>query len=269
LQLSKLSQLKGFFRWSSGLFLLLALSGVARAQINPQYQLSAPALAPSDALALAPSSSDIDEGVATQSTPQSQAAKPMTVSGIDISPYKTLSEMYYHEWSWESGVYSGGGTGLGSSSTTQFFLVGIHAGKVLTGNHFPGYLHGNFEFGGEIIPVYEVFTINSENVYGFSFKPIILRWNLVHWNKVAPFMQLAGGFLISTHELPPGNTSAFNFTPQGGFGFNFFTKPGQAVKTEFIFGHISNANLGIRNPGFNSLFLFEVGYEWLHGWRKH
>jgi hypothetical protein len=102
-----------------------------------------------------------------------------------------------------------------------------------------------------------------------SIKPVILRWNLVHWNRFTPFLQLAGGFLITNQELPPGNTSAFNFTPQGGFGFNVFTKPGQAVKTEFIFGHISNADLGIRNPGINSLFLFEIGYEWLHGWRHH
>jgi hypothetical protein len=140
---------------------------------------------------------------------------------------------------------------------------------VLTGNHLPGILHGNFEFGGEFMPMYEVFTINSTNVYGVSIKPVILRWNLVHWNRFTPFLQLAGGFLITNQELPPGNTSAFNFTPQGGFGFNVFTKPGQAVKTEFIFGHISNADLGIRNPGINSLFLFEIGYEWLHGWRHH
>jgi len=252
--------------------LVLLLGGVARAQINPQYQLSVSTSADPDSST--PSTSPLaDEGIAVQTasqTPaQSNGGTPHIVNGVDIGPYHTLSEMYYHEWSWESGVYAGGGTGLGSSDTTQFFVVGIHAGKVLTGNHFPGYLHGNFEFGGEIIPMYEVFTINSENVYGISVKPIILRWNLVHWNKVAPFMQLAGGFLISQHELPPGNTSAFNFTPQGGFGFNMFTKPGQAVKTEFIFGHISNANLGIRNPGFNSLFLFEIGYEWLHGWRRH
>jgi lipid A 3-O-deacylase len=259
-------------RWLSGLGLVLSLGGVARAQINPQYQLSATSSADSDSTAQS-SSSIGDEGIAiqtaSQTPPQSSAGSAHIVNGVDIGPYHTVAEMYYHEWSWESGVYAGGGTGLGSSATTQFFVVGIHAGKVLTGNHFPGYLHGNFEFGGEIIPMYEVFTINNENVYGISIKPIILRWNLVHWNKVAPFMQLAGGFLISQHELPPGNTSAFNFTPQGGFGFNIFTKPGQAVKTEFIFGHISNANLGIRNPGFNSLFLFEIGYEWLHGWRRH
>jgi len=268
-------------RWSSGLFFVLALSGIARAQINPQYQLSPAPLTEFDVNSPAPNLSIADELTLAPSAPQSQtsqetpqaasqsAPKSAPASGIDVSPYKNQSEMYYHEWSWESGVYAGGGTGLGSSQTTQFFLFGLHVGKVLTGNHLPGILHGNFEFGGEFMPMYEVFTINSTNVYGVSIKPVILRWNLVHWNRFTPFLQLAGGFLITNQELPPGNTSAFNFTPQGGFGFNVFTKPGQAVKTEFIFGHISNADLGIRNPGINSLFLFEIGYEWLHGWRHH
>jgi len=217
-----------------------------------------------------------------QTPPQNQTAAPASggewpegapTADAHGVPYKHVSQVYYHEWSWESGVYGGAGTGLGSSDGTQFMVFGLHVGKVLTGDHFPSILHGNFEFGGEFMPVYELFTFNpqgiSQNVYGVSIKPVILRWNLVSWNKVAPFLQLAGGFLITNSPVPPGHTSAFNFTPQGGYGFNIFTKPGQAVKMEFIFGHISNANLGIRNPGYNSLFIFELGYEWLHGWRHH
>ncbi|MGC1687979.1 MAG: acyloxyacyl hydrolase [Candidatus Acidiferrales bacterium] len=280
MQRSKLKRfrIRSAVRYAGGLFLVLALSGIARAQINPQYQLSTAPLAGFDVNAPAPNFAVAeDEVIVAQPTLQSQTpqaapaapAQPAPAQGIDVSPYRNQSEMYYHEWSWESGVYAGGGTGIGSSQTTQFFLFGLHVGKVLTGTHFPGVLRGNFEFGGEFMPMYEVFTVNNTNVYGVSIKPVILRWNLVHWNKFTPFMQLAGGFLITNQELPPGNTSAFNFTPQGGFGFNVFTKPGEAVKTEFIFGHISNANLGIRNPGINSLFLFEIGYEWLHGWRHH
>jgi len=258
-----------------GFFFVLIASGIARAQINPQYQISSPAPAIDEATAsaqAAPGSLGLDaetSDILRQGHAQSNAPPSASTPDAEAKPYKNLSQTYYHEWSWESGIYAGGGTGLGSSSTTQFFLVGLHVGKVLTGDHFPGIVHGNFEFGGEFIPVYEVFTINNENVYGVSIKPIILRWNLMSWDKFVPFVQLAGGFLISNETLPPGHTSALNFTPQGGFGVNFFTKPGQALKSEFIFGHISNANLGVRNPGYNSLFLFEIGYEWLHGWRHH
>ena len=285
------SHSKSFFGslGAAAMFFVLCPAGVARAQINPRYQFAPAAAAPADLLLFAPLSADsawpatagsepLDEDV-TQTQTQTpapagsewpQGAPTADAHGV---PYKHVSQVYYHEWSWESGVYAGGGTGLGSSDGTQFMVVGLHVGKVLTGDHFPSILHGNFEFGGEFMPVYELFTFTpqytSQNVYGVSIKPVILRWNLVSWNKVAPFLQLAGGFLITNSPVPPGHTSAFNFTPQGGYGFNIFTKPGQAIKMEFIFGHISNANLGIRNPGYNSLFLFELGYEWLHGWRHH
>jgi lipid A 3-O-deacylase len=281
---------KNVFRCVVAVFFILITSGIAQAQINPQNQIATPALSSSDSTPVAPTTlQSIDDEIgqstaaqqsqpAAQSQPRSQAPVSEWPEGAPTTdahgnPYKHVSQVYYHEWSWESGVYAGGGTGLGTSDATQFLVVGLHVGKVLTGDHFRGIIHGNFEFGGEFLPVYELFTRNpqdvNQNVYGVSIKPVILRWNLMSWNKVVPFVQLAGGFLITNSPVPPGHTSAFNFTPQGGWGFNVFTKPGQAVKTEFIFGHISNANLGIRNPGYNSLFLFEIGYEWLHGWRHH
>jgi lipid A 3-O-deacylase len=283
-------EMRNIFRCAVAVFFILIASGIVRAQINPQFQVSAPALSPSDSTPLAPtalqslgdeagqSSAPPQSQPSPQSPPPSQTSAAQWPEGAPTTdaygkPYKHISQVYYHEWSWESGVYAGGGTGLGTSDATQFLVVGLQVGKVLTEDHLPGIFHGNFEFGGEFLPVYELFTRNpqdvNQNVYGVSIKPVILRWNLTSWNKVVPFVQLAGGFLITTSPVPPGHTSAFNFTPQGGWGFNVFTKPGQAVKTEFIFGHISNANLGIRNPGYNSLFLFEIGYEWLHGWRHH
>ncbi len=282
---------KNVFGSIAAMFFVLCAAGAARAQINPQYQIAPPAAFSADlplftlpAADSAPLDGDASKSASAspaQTQTQTQTAAPAgsewpqgapTADAHGV-PYEHVSQVYYHEWSWESGVYAGGGTGLGSSDGTQFMVVGLHVGKVLTGDHFPSILHGNFEFGGEFMPVYELFTFTpqytSQNVYGVSIKPVILRWNLVSWNKVAPFLQLAGGFLITNSPVPPGHTSAFNFTPQGGYGFNIFTKPGQAIKMEFIFGHISNANLGIRNPGYNSLFLFELGYEWLHGWRHH
>jgi len=266
-------------RWVGAMCFVLSFSASARAQINPQYQFP---LAADGREAVTPTVGDSSQPVAGSSDQESAPAQGTASSKWPAGAptkdaygkaYKHVSQVYYHEWSWESGVYAGGGTGLGSSHTTQFFVVGLHVGKVLTRDHFPGIIHGNFEFGGEFIPVYELFTINQQNapqnVYGVSVKPVILRWNLVSWDRFVPFFQLAGGFLITNSPVPPGHTSAFNFTPQGGFGFNIFTKPGQAVKTEFIFGHISNASLGTANPGYNSLFIFELGYEWLHGWRHH
>ena len=57
---------------------------------------------------------------------------------------------------WELGVLAGGGTGLGKSSGTQFVYAGGRAGLILTGNHLPGFLHGNFEWAVDVMPLYAV-----------------------------------------------------------------------------------------------------------------
>src|SRR5260370_1791096 len=77
---------------------------------------------------------------------------------------------------WELGVLAGGGTGLGKSSGTQFVYAGGRAGLILTGDHLPGFLHGNFEWAVDVMPLYAVLPPASA-IYGGSFKPLIWQWN--------------------------------------------------------------------------------------------
>src|ERR1700683_2665849 len=58
---------------------------------------------------------------------------------------------------WELGVVAGGGTGLGKSDGTQFAFGGGRAGWILTGNHLPGILRGNFEWAVYVLPLFAVF----------------------------------------------------------------------------------------------------------------
>jgi lipid A 3-O-deacylase len=162
---------------------------------------------------------------------------------------------------WEFGAIVGGGTGLGHADNTQFFYAGGRVGRVLTKEHLSGHLRGNFEWAGDFMPIYAVFPpVNG--IYGGSIKPVIWQWNFTSGKKIAPYLAIAGGVLFSTHNVPPGNTSYVNFTPQGAFGWHIFNRQGRALLLEAAIVHHSNASLGTQNPGLNASFFFTVGYSW-------
>jgi len=177
------------------------------------------------------------------------------VSAQDL-PTKSLTP-----GTWELGVFGGGGTGLGKSDDTQFFLAGGRIGLVLTKEFLPGWARGNFEYAVDLMPIYTVFPPNSA-VYAGSFKPIILQWNFTRGKTIAPYFQAEGGILFSTHNIPPGDTSYVNFTPGVGFGVHIFTRESRALQLEGSVIHISSASLGTHNPGYNGSFFFTIGYSW-------
>jgi lipid A 3-O-deacylase len=168
---------------------------------------------------------------------------------------------------WELGLLGGGGLGFGKSDNTQFAYAGGRVGWILTGNHLRGMLHGNFEWAVDILPLYAVLP-PSGGVYGGSFKPVIWQWNFTSWQKMAPYMAIAGGIVFTKSNIPPGDTSQVNFTPQFVVGTHLFVKPRRALFLEGSFGHLSSASLGDHNPGYNGTFLFTVGYSWLKGGRE-
>src|SRR4029077_1647054 len=95
---------------------------------------------------------------------------------------------------------------------------------------------GNFEYAVEVMPVYAVFTSNGA-VYGASVKPIILRWNFTANRRVIPYFHFAGGAVFTTANIPPGDTSNINFTPQLGGGIHWFRRPERSVDFGFDLVH--------------------------------
>lgn len=166
----------------------------------------------------------------------------------------------------EFGPLIGAGSGLGKSDGTQFFYLGGRGGLILTGEHLPGFLRGNFEWAVDAMPVYTVFTTNGA-VYGGSFKPVIWQWNFTSFHKFAPYVAAAGGIVFTTQNVPPGDTSWVNFTPQFVVGTRVFTRPRRAFFFEGSLGHLSSASLGTHNPGYNVTLVFTVGYSWFRS--KH
>ena len=212
------------------------------------------------------------------------------------NPLASASSRQPHEYA----ALIQGGTGLTDNRDGfKFLLAGVHAGRVLTNNYGPGLLRGNFEYAVEIFPYFQSFTpkfprvscgqvagtasIQCSRPYtvggtftGASITPIILRWNFARHGKLTPWLQGAGGVLWTNHKFPAygdttanlntngpnSETSVWNFTPQGGVGLHYFTRPTRSVDFGANAIHISSASLGDRNPGVNASVQFSLGYTW-------
>ncbi len=163
---------------------------------------------------------------------------------------------------WEFAPLVGSGSGLGKSSSTQFLYAGGRAGWILTGQHLPGLLRGNFEWAADALPVYLFFTPVNGTAYGGSFKPVIWEWNFTSGKKFVPYIAAAGGIVFTTQNIPPGDTSWVNFTPQFVIGTRVLAEKRHAFFIEGSIAHLSSASLGRHNPGYNISLLFAVGYSW-------
>ena len=201
--------------------------------------------------------------------------------------------------SWEYGPFVNWGSGVGNRSDYKFFWGGFELGKVLSPVVHAGFLSGQFQFAGNIQPLWLGFTppphdqaytcLTPSGVpysctlptggglfHGVSIMPVIFRWNfLTRSRRFQPWFQAAGGVIYTTHKFPPnimsnpalgidGGTCVWNFSPQGGFGVHYFLRPKRSVDLTVSGVHISSASLGDRNPGVNASVQVQLGYTF---WR--
>jgi len=194
--------------------------------------------------------------------------------------------------SWEYGPFAFYGNGLSDRSDYRFFAAGVQAGKLLTPVVHASILSGQFELGGNIMPFWQAYTpaphdenfgapsdpylvpVGGGTFTGVSITPVIFRWNfLTRAQRFQPWFQGAGGVIYTTHKFPPdvlvphgypGGTSVWNFSPQGGLGFHYFTRSKRSIDFGVNAVHISSASLGDKNPGVNASLQFQVGYTF---WR--
>jgi lipid A 3-O-deacylase len=201
--------------------------------------------------------------------------------------------------SWEYGPFVNWGTGVGDRANYKFFWGGFELAKVLTPVLHAGIFSGQFEYGGNIMPLWQAYTpaphpqaytcempggqpytcyfpFGGGTFRGVSLTPVIFRWNfLTKSRRIQPWFQAAGGLIYTTHEFPPnvmsnnnpangpiidGSTSVWNFAPQGGIGLHYFLKSKRSIDLGVNAVHISSASLGDRNPGVNASIQIQVGY---------
>jgi hypothetical protein len=150
-------------------------------------------------------------------------------------------------------IWTAGGHSVpGGRSDTGIWNAGLRYGWVLTEPHGPGVLSGRFEYAIEAVPAYLIFQPKN-TAYGAGINPLNLKWNFASRGSVVPYLELSGGTLFTTSDVPSG-TSSVNFTSGAAFGTHFI---GQRYTwtIEARYMHISNAGLERLNPGVNTVMV--------------
>jgi len=166
--------------------------------------------------------------------------------------------------SWDISVWIAGATGeetTNSFAQAQTWSAGVSLGKLITGELGKGWRRGTLEYGFDLIPVFV--QSRPQTIHGGGVEPVILRWDSSrHIHRLVPYIELAGGAVITTSNLPPGSrTSSFNFTARGGGGVLLFTQNRRSWDISCRWAHVSNANLANFNPEFNGVQV-SLGYHW-------
>ena len=147
-------------------------------------------------------------------------------------------------------VWTGGGRSVpGGTKDTSVWNAGVRYGWILTAPHGPGFLNGRFELAIDAVPAFVVFQ-RANTAYGAGVNPVGLKWIFATRGHVAPYLELNGGTLFTTHEVPAG-TSTINFTSGAAFGLHFLGERAWSVDVRYM--HISNAGLTVPNPGVNTV----------------
>jgi hypothetical protein len=147
-------------------------------------------------------------------------------------------------------VWTGGGHSVsGGTQDTNVWNAGVRYGWILTAPHGPSFLNGRFEYAVDAVPAFVVFQ-RANTAYGAGVNPVVFKWIFAARGHVAPYVELGGGVLYTTHEVPSG-TSNINFTPGAAFGLHFLGERAWSVDLRYM--HISNAGLSTPNPGVNTV----------------
>jgi lipid A 3-O-deacylase len=131
----------------------------------------------------------------------------------------------------------------------RYVLQALSWGRVLTEAHGPGWLRGRFELAFEVVPIFAQY--DPQGTYGFGLTPLVWRWNFEPRQKLASFVEVAGGGLWTGEDIPERTTTA-NFTAHGSYGIRYFISPSRTINVAYRFHHISNGNRLERNPGVNA-----------------
>ena len=141
--------------------------------------------------------------------------------------------------------------GFRSVSTGQIVARVVEPPRVVLVNNSPFFLTNV----GQVTPVY-----GREWTYGFELDPIGLKLNFRARQRLQPFIDATGGFIVTPRDIPIDETSNFNYEFGFGSGFDYFLSTRHSLRFGYAFRHISNNGLGIYNPGIDA-GVIEVGYS--------
>jgi hypothetical protein len=151
------------------------------------------------------------------------------------------------EWTLSAGT-GWGVPVFGYGSDNGFLFQSLSWGRVLTPPLGRGLLRGRFTWAIEVLPIF--FQHNPERAYGFGFSPLVWRWSFEP-RRYAPFVELGGGGLWTTEDVPAETTRA-NYTAHVMAGIRLRNHNGRGALFGYRFTHISNGNRVDPNPGINA-----------------
>jgi hypothetical protein len=142
--------------------------------------------------------------------------------------------------------------GMGNKESLDFYTFGPRVAYDLP--HFVPPLFGNrirlaIEMFGSIISG-DNHPLDGE----FAFSPLIFNYRYDTGGALVPFIEGGGGIVLTTlDEMNLGGP--FEFSSQGGGGFQWFFNRNHAVTFDARYRHISNAGIKSQNSGLNTLFV--------------
>lgn len=190
-------------------------------------------------------------------TPDSNGAHPTVRSTADSSVLFPSSK----PGTWDFSVWASqavGNSAYGDVGDEYVSMAGFRTGYVFARPVENGAFRGTLEYFFDVIPVF-VLT-KPKVIYGGGFSPIGFKWNFIGGRR-HPFVETSVGGIFSTRNVPPGDTSNFNFTVTVRGGLALVSRPRNAVTASAGFWHLSNAHMGDTNPSLNA-FTFGVEYHW-------
>jgi hypothetical protein len=130
-------------------------------------------------------------------------------------------------------------------------IAGIMTSGQLSPQYFdppyrPIFINGNYSVGTITLPG------PRETTYAFAATPFGMRFQEFPKRHIQPTLSLDLGALYATRDIPIDDASTFNFLAYVGPGVEVFLGHDRSVRFEYLFEHLSNAHLGVENPGIDS-----------------
>jgi Lipid A 3-O-deacylase (PagL) len=164
---------------------------------------------------------------------------------------------------WDFGVW--GAEAIGKEDTygfggTRVTMAGFHVGRVFHRASPDSGRRRTWEYTLDLQPL--LLVSRPQRAYGGGFAPIGVKWNFAPRGRFRPYLEFNGGAMFTQKDVPPVNTSTFNFTAALGPGVMMAVSQTQAVSFALRWWHLSNGGIGEYNPSFNTIE-FQIGYHWL------
>jgi len=160
---------------------------------------------------------------------------------------------YKKEFGATFGVSPTSNRGIGVTEGQQFYEASLNFGYVF-------WQHDSFavKYKASLVPFALVHGDEAtlqlrpdRTVYGGGAEPIGFQLDFRNHRKVQPYVNVTGGFLYFTEQVPVTDSSQYNFTFSFGTGLEILSGR-HAFVVGYRYHHISNGYTAMFNPGIDS-----------------